>query len=157
MGLQRVGHNWATEHICIIHPPRRVWGMRDRKARHRLLFPTLGTTDLLDWNSLQYWGLSCPLLVFVFFFFSVSKSGPTLYDAMDYRLPCPSLSPEVYSNSCPLSQWCHPTISSSVALFSFCPQSFLASESFPMSRLFALSYFLNFIIDRYVAFLNFPH
>ena len=53
------------------------------------------------------------------------------------RLPCPSLSPKVCSNSCPLSQWCHPTISSSAALFSFCLQSFPASGSFPMSQLFA--------------------
>ena len=48
------------------------------------------------------------------------------------RLPCPSLSPRVCSNSCPLSQWRHPTISSSVALFSFCLQSFSASGAFPM-------------------------
>ena len=52
------------------------------------------------------------------------------------RLPCPSLSPRVCSNSCPLSQWCHPTISSSVVPFSSCPQSFPASGSFPMSQLF---------------------
>ena len=52
------------------------------------------------------------------------------------RLPCPSPSAWVCSNSCPLSQWYHPTISSSVAPFS-CPQSFPASESFPMSWLFA--------------------
>ena len=52
------------------------------------------------------------------------------------RLPCPSLSPAVCSNSCPLSQWCHPTISSSVVPFSFCPQSFPASGSFPMTQLF---------------------
>ena len=52
-------------------------------------------------------------------------------------LPCPSLSPKVCSNSCPLSQWCHPTISSSVASFSPCPQFFPASGSFPMSWLFA--------------------
>ena len=52
------------------------------------------------------------------------------------RLPCP-LSPGVCSNSCPLSQWCHPTISFSVAPFSSCPQSFSASGSFPMSQLFA--------------------
>ena len=49
------------------------------------------------------------------------------------RLPCPSLSSKVCSNSCPLSWWCHPTISSSVTLFSVCPQSFSASGSFPMS------------------------
>ena len=51
------------------------------------------------------------------------------------RPPCPSPTPRVYSNSCPLSQWCQPTISSSVAHFS-CPQSFPASGSFPLSQLF---------------------
>ena len=52
------------------------------------------------------------------------------------RLPCPLPSPGACSNSCPLSQWCHPTISSSVTPF-FCPQSFPASGSFPISRLFS--------------------
>ena len=53
------------------------------------------------------------------------------------RLPCPSLSPRVCSNSCPLSWWCHATISSSVVPVSSCLQSFPASGSFPMSWLFA--------------------
>ena len=53
------------------------------------------------------------------------------------RLPCPSPSPEVCPSSCPLHQWCHPAISSSAALFSFYPNSFLASGTFPMSQLFA--------------------
>ena len=52
------------------------------------------------------------------------------------RFPCPWLSPEVCSNSCPMSQWCYLTISSSATLFSFCPQSFSASGSFPRSQLF---------------------
>ena len=52
------------------------------------------------------------------------------------RPPCPSPTPGVYSNSSPLSQWCHPTISSSVIPFSFCLQSFPASGSFQMSQLF---------------------
>ena len=52
------------------------------------------------------------------------------------RLPCPSPSPGACSNSCPLSRWCHPTISSSVIPFSSCLQSFLVSGSFPMSQLF---------------------
>ena len=51
--------------------------------------------------------------------------------------PCPSPSPGVYSDSHPLSQWCHPAISSSVIPFSSCPQSLAASKSFPMSQLFA--------------------
>ena len=53
------------------------------------------------------------------------------------RPPCPSPTPRVYSNSWPLSQWCHPTVSSSVMPFSSCLQSFSASGSFPMSQLFA--------------------
>ena len=53
------------------------------------------------------------------------------------RLSCPSLSPGVCLNSCPLSQWCHPIISSSAGPFSSCPQYFPASESFPMSQFFA--------------------
>ena len=52
------------------------------------------------------------------------------------RPPCPSQALGVYSNSCPSSQWCHPTISSSVVPFSSCPQSLPASGSFPMSQLF---------------------
>ena len=53
------------------------------------------------------------------------------------RLSYPSPAPRVCSNSCPLSGWCHPTISSSVVPFSFHLQSFLASGSFPMSQFFA--------------------
>ena len=52
------------------------------------------------------------------------------------RPPCPSPSPRVYSNSCPLSRWCHPTISSSVVPFSSCLQNFPASGSFPKSQFF---------------------
>ena len=52
------------------------------------------------------------------------------------RPPCPSPTPGVYSNSCPLSRWRHPTISSSVVPFSSCPQSLPASGSFQMSQFF---------------------
>ena len=54
------------------------------------------------------------------------------------RPPCPSPTPRVYPNSCPLSRWWHPSISSSVIPFSSCPQSFPASGSFPMSQFFSL-------------------
>jgi len=69
---------------------------------------------------------------------SVTQSCPTLCNPglQHTRLLCPSLSPRACSNSLPLNWWCHPTISSSVALFSSCPQSSLASGSFPMNRLF---------------------
>ena len=68
-------------------------------------------------------------------FSSVTQLCPTLrpHGQQHTRPPCPSPTPRVY----PLSRWCHPTISSSVVLFSSCPQSFPASGSFPMSQLFA--------------------
>ena len=58
------------------------------------------------------------------------------YELQHARPHCPSPTPRVHSNSCPLSRWCHPVISSSVIPFSSCPQSLPASESFPMSQLF---------------------
>ena len=71
---------------------------------------------------------------------SVAKSCLTLRPCglQHPRLPCPSLSPGVCSNLCPLSQWCYPTISSSVVPFSSGLQSFPASGSFPMSHFFIL-------------------
>ena len=59
------------------------------------------------------------------------------HESQHARLPCPSLSPGVCSNSCPLSWWCYLTISSSADTFSFCLQSFPTSGSFPASWLFA--------------------
>ena len=72
-------------------------------------------------------------------FSSFTQSCPTLCDPMDCSTPGfhPSPTPGAYSNSCPSSQWCHPTISSSVVPFSSCLQSFPASGSFPMSQFFA--------------------
>ena len=59
------------------------------------------------------------------------------HESQHTRPPCPSPTPGVHSDSCPSSQWCHPAISSSIVPFSSCPQSHPASESFPMSQLFA--------------------
>ena len=59
------------------------------------------------------------------------------HESQHTRPPCLSPTARVHSNSCASSQWCHPTISSSVIRFSSCPQSFPASGSFPMSQLFA--------------------
>ena len=66
---------------------------------------------------------------------SLSRVWP--HELQPTRLPCPSPSPGACSNWCPLSQWCHPTISSSVAPSSSCPQSFPAAGSFPVSWPFA--------------------
>ena len=67
---------------------------------------------------------------------SVMSDSLQLHGLQHPRLPCSSPSPGICSNTCPLSRWCHPTISSFVALFFSCPQSFPASGSFPVSRLF---------------------
>ena len=71
--------------------------------------------------------------------FSCSVMSDSLrpHELQHSRPPCPSPTPGVHPNSCPLSWWCHPAISSSFVPFSSCPQSLPASESFPMSQLFA--------------------
>ena len=68
---------------------------------------------------------------------SVVSNPLRTHEPQHTRSPCPSPTPGVYPYSCPLSRWCHPTISSSVVPFSSCPQSFPASGSFPMSQLVA--------------------
>ena len=68
---------------------------------------------------------------------SVVSDSLWSHEAQHTRPPCPSPTPEVHPNPRPLSQWCHPTISSSVVPFFSCPQSFPASGSFQMSQLFA--------------------
>ena len=77
--------------------------------------------------------------VFVYFRYQFSclvvSNSLWPHESQHTRPPCLSPTPRVYSNSCPLSRWCHPAISSSVVPFSSCPQSLSASESFPMSQL----------------------
>ena len=88
--------------------------------------------------------LDCSSLVsasppFPYQFSSVTQLSDSLqpHGLQHTRLPCPSPTPRAYSNSCPSSWWCHPTISSSVIPLSSCLQSFSASGSFPMSLLFS--------------------
>ena len=78
-----------------------------------------------------------PLLLFLLLSHQVISDSLQPCGLQRPMLPCPSLSPRVCSDSCPLSWWCHPTISSSVDPFSSCPQSFPGSGSFPISHLFA--------------------
>ena len=81
---------------------------------------------------------SQPLSLFSSVQFSQSVMSDSLWPhgLQHTRLPCPSPTPGACSNPCPLSQWCLPTVSSSVIPFSSCLQSFPASRSFPMSQLF---------------------
>ena len=68
---------------------------------------------------------------------SVISNSLKPHELQHTRPPCPLPTPGVHPNPCPLNQWCHPTISSSVIPFSSCPQSFPASGSFQISQLFA--------------------
>ena len=117
-------------------PPYSVHGTLQAKILEWVVMPssrgscrprdrTLLLVCLMNWfNSVQ--------------FSSVTQSWPTLWPhgLQHARPPCPSATPGVYSNSCPLSRWCHPTISPSVVPFSSCTQFFPASGSFPMSQFF---------------------
>ena len=75
-------------------------------------------------------------MVSVQFSHTVVSNSLQPHELQHTRPPCPSPTPGVHPNSCPLSQWCHPAISSSVVPFFSCPQAFPASEYFPMSQLF---------------------
>ena len=96
--------------------------------------------NLLLCRQVIYWWATAktPRKLHLTQFSSMAQSCPTLCDPMNQhtRPPCPSRTPRVYSNSCPSSQWCHAAISSPVVPFSSCPQSHLASGSFPMSQHF---------------------
>ena len=81
--------------------------------------------------------LLIPPLSSVQFSCSVVSSSLRLHELQHARPPCPSPTPGVHLNPCPLCRWCHPAISSSVIPFSSCPQFFPASGSFQMSQLFA--------------------
>ena len=123
-GSQRVRHNrsdWAhsTHGLGVSRPQAKLGRIWEAEMKYQSLSPEVIILLLL---------LFCRSLV------SDSLRPRELQRA---GLPCPPLFPRVCPNSCPLSQWCHLTISSSVVPFSSCPQSFPASGSFPMSQLFA--------------------
>ena len=105
-----------------------------------LVHETFGRWLGHEWDSCLYNGgmrnlPSCS----VQFSRSVVSGSLQPHELQHARPSCPSPTPRVHPNSCPLSRWCHPAISSSVVPFSSCPQSLLASGSFPMSQLFAWS------------------
>ena len=102
-----------------VSPIPREWQVQNRSS------VTVGSMNKFQFSSVQ-------------FSRSVVSDSLRPHELQHARPPCPSPIPGVYPNPCPLSRWCHPNISSSVIPFSFCPQSFPASGSFPMSQLFTL-------------------
>ena len=110
-------HSPLTCFIAKLPQDRHYYLHCPRFASHYLLFQDI-------FSSVQF---SC----------SVVSDSLWPHESQHTRPPCPSPTPGVHPNPCPLSRWCHPTISSSVVPFSSCPQSFPASGSFQMSQLFA--------------------
>ena len=100
---------------------RRERGSADKEKRRKKKI--LPNKNVAHFNSFQFSRL-------------VMSDSLRPHELQHTRPPCPSPTPGVHWDSCPLSQWCHPAISSSVIPFSSCPQSLPASESFPMSQLF---------------------
>ena len=113
--------------------------VRQRKKEELKIPPIPYLEQKLLWMELnfQQWFFN-RILLFSSVQFSHSVVSNSLWPhGLQHARPlCLSLTPRVYSNSCPLSRWCHPTISSSVVPFSSCPQSFPASGSFQISQLF---------------------
>ena len=118
----------------------KLWGLvMDREAWRAVCSPWGRKETRLNWTE-PGWNVACPCSLWGYFplcllFFSCWLVTYSLWHhgLQHTRLPCTSLSPRVCTNSCPLNQWCHPTILSSVVPFSSCPQCFPASESFLMS------------------------
>ena len=106
------------------------------------VFVILCNANNFLWDEFIFW-LFILLSFFHYSFSSVQFSRSVVSDCLwphelqHTRPPCPSPTPRVHSDSHPSCPWCHPVISSSVVPFSSCPQSLPASESFPMSQLFA--------------------
>ena len=129
------GHYW-----CCFHYFKKLWILcclhKYESWFHFMLFGKVEGRSLLCLIRLNLL-LFCGKLSSVQFSRSVVSDSLRPHELQDTRPPIPSPNPRVHSNSCPSSRWCHPAISSSVIPFSSCPQSLPASESSPMSQLFA--------------------
>jgi len=153
MGSHRVGHNWsdlaaAAAAATVAQLVRNPSGMDPwvgkmpwRKATHSSILTwripwTVKSTGSQSRTWLSDFDFHFSQLSSVQFSHSVVSDSLRPHRLQHTRLPCPSPTPGVYPNSCPLSQWCHPTISFSVSPFSSLLQSFPASGSFPVSQFF---------------------
>ena len=140
--IHRVILKWLAEiqiyYFCfmclLLQGANKAQGWEERWGRRK---------ELLVIGSLSYylslmrtWIWAWHELSSVQFSHSVMSDSLRPHESQHTRLPCQSPTPRVYSNPCPLSQWCHPAISSPVVPFSSCPQPLPASGSFPVSQLF---------------------
>ena len=117
-------------HFC--RKKKAAYNLLVRKKKVTMVFHTFNFFFFLE--EMQNYYCCCSVRVHVQ---RIMSDSLRIHGLQHTRLPCPLPSHRVCSNSSPLSQWCHPNISSSVIPFSSCPQSFPASGSFPVSQLFA--------------------
>ena len=110
-----------------------VYGVAQSQTQLKQLSSTSSSSDACDYNFL----VSYPDISSVQFSHSVMSDSLQPQELQHARPPCPSPTPGVHTNSCPLNWWCHPAILSFVVPFSSCHQFLPASQSFPMSQLFA--------------------
>ena len=161
IGSQNVGYDWVTELNWTEHCTKisnllntqkihsqtlMLWKIEGRRRRGRQRMRWLdGITKSMDMSLSKLQEIvkdregwhAVVQSSSVQFSCSVMSDSLQPHGLQHTRLPCPSPTPGAYSNSCPLSLWCHPNISSSVISLSSCLQSFPASGSFPKSQLFA--------------------
>ena len=115
-----------------------IWYYKGHQVPYRFCYVAFQFLLNLKYFLIFRWFLLWPLnYLEVQFSHSVVSDSLWPHEPQHARPPCPSLTPGVHPNPCPLSRWCYPTTSSSVVPFSSCPQSFPASGSFQMSQLFA--------------------
>ena len=135
MGSQKVRHDWATN--------RTKSHSSEKNSLFCIISHILLRGQVLCFSKYIVLFIKTRLYYVYIFILLLLVSHPTVSDPLQpqvlqhARSPCPQLSPKVCPNSCPLHWWCHSAISSSDALFSFCPQSLPVSETFPVSRLFS--------------------
>ena len=137
MGLQRVRHDWVTKHTrglsWVIQSLWQCWFFQSKNVIFLSIY--LCHLQFLSSASLNFQSIGV-LFPSVQFSHSVMSDYLQPHWLQHARLPCPSPTPRACSNSCPWSQWCHPTISSSIIPFSSYLQYFPASGSFQMSQFF---------------------
>ena len=132
---------YASLHLLIPNsksfspPPHLPLGNLKSVPHGPILEESSNLTKVHDVSETPFWDLVISQFSSVQFSCSVVSDSLRSHESQYTRPPCPSQTPGVYANSCALSRWCHPAISSSVTPFS-CPQSLPASGSFPMSQLF---------------------
>ena len=127
---------WRTVYELILSGSTESWSFYFKYFRVQITPLALHFCPVENKGKFNVWIFSPKCVFFLLFICEVMSDSLQTQWPQHARYPCPSVSPKVCSNSCPLSQWCYLIISSSAAPFSFCLRSFPASRSLPVRWLF---------------------